>query len=62
MDNFTGQKPAIIEYNWQIMAEKDHGWFHSNNAIPTSDVLKLDQLKVFKGSCFFFTVQILSVD
>ena len=37
-----------------IVIQKDHGWFHSNNAIQTSDVLKRDQLKVFKGSCFFF--------
>ena len=62
MANFTGQKPGIPGYKWQTMAfiiiifteQKDHGWFHSNNAIPTSADLKEGQLEVFKSSCFFF--------
>ena len=52
MANFTGQKPGIPGYKWQTMAfiiifteQTDHGWFHTYNAIPTSDVLKQDQLE-----------------
>ena len=41
-------------YYYFYTEQRDHGWFHPNNAIPTSDVLKQDQLEVFKSSCFFF--------